>query len=80
MIHYPSIFNQLNIVSYLVGQVPGGIVLSQGATVKITLLEVYRLSYNGWLEIEFHGVDNVVLLNQLLWRKGKLFKTIFISL
>ena len=50
---------------------PGGIVLSARSTVKITLLEVFTLSYNGWSEIEFYGVDDMELLNQLIWKKGK---------
>ena len=56
---------------FTVLKVPGGIVLSQGATVKITLLEVFLLSYNGWLEIEFFGIEDLELLNQLLWKKGE---------
>ena len=50
---------------------PGGIVLSARSTVKITLLEVFTLSYNGWSEIEFYGVDDMELLNHLIWKKGK---------
>ena len=53
---------------------PGGIVLSAGASVKITLLEVFQLSYNGWSEIEFYGIEEMELLNQLIWKKGNCIK------
>ena len=38
---------------------------------KITLLEAYALSYNGWSEIEFYGTEDPELLNLLVWKGGK---------
>ena len=44
--------------------------MSKMATVRVTLLEAYALSYNGWSEIEFHGLEDMDLLQQMIWKKG----------
>ena len=55
---------------YLVFQIPNGIVLSTGATIKIENLEVYFASINGWTEIESYGVLGADQLDQLIWKGG----------
>ena len=51
-------------------QIPNGIVLSTGATIKIENLEVYLASINGWTEIESYGVTGADQLDQLIWKGG----------
>ena len=38
---------------------------------KITKLEIFTLWNNGWTELEFHGVEDRELINQLVWKEGE---------
>ena len=54
-------------------QIPNGIVLSTGATIKIENLEVYYGHINGWEEIESYGVTGADQLDQLIWKGGTIY-------
>ena len=52
-------------------QIPNGIILAAGDRVKITITEIFVGPWNGWAEVEFYGVKDLELINQLMWREGK---------
>ena len=37
---------------------------------KIKVIEAFNEAYNGWLEVEFYGLEDLELLNQLPWKMG----------
>ena len=53
-------------------QIPNGIVLAKGSTVKITALEIFSQYNNGWTELEFYGLEDLDLINQLVWKAGEI--------
>ena len=59
-----------NLLKKLCNKIPGGIVLSEGSTIKITALEIYSQWNNGWKEIELFGLVDLDLLYQLVWKTG----------
>ena len=60
---------QLFIKRYSI-KVPGGIVLSKGSPVKILTLEVFGHANNGWSELEFFGIEDLEMVNRLVWKSG----------
>ena len=53
-------------------QIPDGILVAAGTTIKIQTVEYFTYNgYNGWAEIEFYGVEDPELINQLVWKDGE---------
>jgi hypothetical protein len=50
---------------------PNGVILGKGATVKIEVVEIFTQYNAGWREVEFYGLEDLELLNQLVWSTGK---------
>ena len=64
IVHFP-IF-----LLYIICQVPNGIVLSAGNTVKIYAVEIYTQYNIGYKEVEFYGLEDIELLNQIVWKQS----------
>ena len=54
-----------------ISQIPNGIVLAKGSTIKITVLEIYSQWNNGWIEQEYYGLEDLDVINQLVWKAGE---------
>ena len=37
---------------------------------KIVVLEYHWKGWNGWQEIEFYGIEDTDMLDQLIWKAG----------
>ena len=53
-----------------ISQVPNGIVLTAGNTVKIYAVEIYTQYNIGYKEVEFYGLEDIELLNQIVWKQS----------
>ena len=52
-------------------QIPnGGIILQTGYSMKIVVLEYHWKGWNGWQEIEFYGIEETEMIDQLIWKAG----------
>ena len=53
-------------------QIPDGILVAAGTTIKIQTVEYFSYNgYNGWAEIELYGVEDLELINQIVWKDGE---------
>ena len=58
-------------MSYFFFKIPNGIVLAAGTTVKIKTIQIFTVVNNGWKEVEFYGLEEIELLNSLIWKSGE---------
>ena len=53
-------------------QIPDGILVAAGTTIKIQTVEYFSYNgWNGWAEIELYGVEDLELINQIVWKDGE---------